>query len=479
MGRRKGSLNKSTIAKLATAAQPTLTAAPEHSAGDTAAATGPEARPFALMPASSPHIDPPDQRNPVPTTKAAFVLYAAPGGEKWRIEQGEELLRTFGISVDDLPDWHSAIAPQDKGWRLVRLRFGLAPLLAGPSDAEYLLPLSLEQIAEKLAMDVTAVHLEIDAVRAFWLRWKTANRSVASGLAAAPGINEVERATEAEREALLKFHGFSDITDPEEKLMAYSRIIDLKNKLEDEEGRTIARRAIRLELRLTRNDAIIAKLEHQAADPATDAEVATSLRNDIKGYHDLSKDIGAQHLNLMVKMNATQEQNPTVQRKVAFVDCIGQLIRGIQEYESRGDNTIIDGVFTAAEIKVQTRPMSLRPAQYRLDIVMITREAMKHENLWNPDYEPPAMERSMYRRMRKALRDALAAMEDDSGAVLEMEEEEGGGSDAVGEAPAPMGTTAAPMSGNGASQFAPMGTFPNRSGFGGPRVKPGDEFTTG
>lgn len=466
---------------MSAAAQPALSPATEQAAGESPAVLGPETRPFALMPASSPHIEPPDQRNPVPPIKTAFVLYEAPGGEKWRIEQGEELLRTFGISAEDLPDWHSAIAPQEKGWRLVRLRFGLSPLLAGPSDAEYLLPLSLDQIAEKLAMDATAVHLEIDAVRAFWLRWKTANRKEDNGDQRSVGvISEVDRATEAEREALLKAHGFSDITDPEEKLMAYSRIIDLKNKLEDEEGRTIARRAIRLELRLTRNDAIIAKLEHQAADPATDAEAATSLRNDIKGYHDLSKDIGAQHLNLMVKMNATQEQNPTVQRKVAFVDCIGQLIRGIQEYESRGDNTIIDGVFTAAEIKVQTRPMSLRPAQYRLDIVMITREAMKHENLWNPDYEPPAMERSMYRRMRKALRDALTAMEDDSGAVLEMEEEEvTGGGDAIGDMPASAGTTATPASGNGASQFAPLAPFASRSGFGGPRARPGDEFTTG
>lgn len=459
MGRRKGSLNKSTLAKLHTQpAMPVLGAnSPFHqmksemagsSSGDAQLPNGEQSQ--VAPPSSSP----------------IFVEYLAPNGEKWRVERGGELLATFSILADDLGAWHSAMAPEERTWRILRWRFAIAPLLAGQADADYMVPLSIEDIATRLSVEPKAIAAEIDSAKAFWVRWQMAHKSDVPTTAQV----DIPQATTTERETVLRLHGFSDLHDEEESLYAFTRISDLKHKLEDEEGKTIAQRCIRVELRIRRNDQIMAKLEREAADHGTDADKATSLRADINSYHTIAGDLSKNHLELMKAMNATQEQNPSVQRKVAFVDCLGQVTRAIQEYESRGDNTLIDGMFTAAEVRIQTAPMSLRPPQYRLDIVMVTRDAMKHENLWNPDYEPPAAERGMYRRMRGALAAVLSAAENETGGIVEMEDEESGlspGDDAISEVP----VTAVPAPEN-VTPSPPLG-LPRKTH----ASRPGDDFT--
>lgn len=404
-----------------------------------------------------------------PKAAPIFIEYLAPNGEKWRAEQGAALLEMFNLSTELIAAWHGAVAPEERVWRILRWRFGIAPLLAGPSDSDYMAPLPVEQIAEKLGVDATAIGCELESAKAFWVRWQMANKSTIE----TPRPEDIPRATPSEREVILKLHGFSDLHGEEEELYAFTRISDLKHKLDDEEGRTIAQRCIRVELRIRRNDGIIAKIERQAADEKTSAEQATALRSDIKGYHDIGSDLAAQHLSLMKAMNATQEQNPSVQRKIAFVDCLGQLMKGMQEYESRGDTALIDGVFAAAEVKILTTPMSLRAPQYRMDIVMITRDAMKHENLWNPEFEPITIERGMYRRMRAALQSVLTAAENETGAVVEMEDDEGGLSgadDVIAEVTSALPATS-PQNGS-----APVGVA--AAGARGGQRK-GDDFTTG
>lgn len=465
MGRRKGSLNKSTLRKLQ-AEGPVLG---EQSSFQTVKQT--------MLESSSSEFrmtneQPPGTTEPTTAPVAApiFVEYFAPNGEKWRIEQGAALLETFSLVADNLGAWHGAMAPEERIWRILRWRFAIAPLLAGAADADFMVPLSVEAIAEKLTVEAKAIDEEIDAAKAFWVRWQMANKHTGLGIPETGKTEEIERATPTERETALKLHGFADLHDEEEALYAFTRSNDLKHKLEDEEGKTIAQRCIRVELRIRRNDAIMAKLERTAADPETDADKATSLRADINSYHTIAGDLSKNHLELMKAMNATQEQNPSVQRKVAFVDCLGQVTRAIQEYESRGDNTLIDGMFTAAEVRILTTPMSLRPPQYRLDIVMLTRDAMKHENLWNPDYEPPAAERAMYRRMRGALAAVLSAAENETGSVIEMEDDDGAlgasGEDAVTEVPATAITSVEP------AKAAPVSMPARRA-----KSRPGDEFT--
>lgn len=457
MGRRKGSLNKSTLAKL-------------HADGKTEPAL-PASTAEAPLFTEPPPIQTSEAPAPVAAAVPDFIEYLTSSGEKWRIEQGAILLTEFDLSPEEMAAWHGAIAPEERVWRIIRSRFGIAPLLAGPDDAPFMAPTPLEKIAESLSIDVKAVTGEIDAAKAFWVRWKMSHSSKID----APAQPDIARSTPEERETALKTHGFGDMADENERTYVYSRIQDLKHKLEDEEGKTIAQRCIRVELRMLRNDQIMAKLEREAAAPGTDAEKASSLRGSISGYHGMGNDLSREHLELMRAMNATQEQNPSIQRKVAFVDCIGQMIRGMQDYYSRGDNTIIDGVFTAAEVKILTKPLSLRPAQYRLDLVMMIRDAIKYENLWNPDYEPIPTERALYRRMRGALAATLAAAENDSGTLVEMEDDGMGGEEIAPES-VNAATESLPPAENGSPQITGVSVLQDRRK---PGARPGEDFTTG
>ena len=58
-------------------------------------------------------------------------------------------------------------------------------------------------------------------------------------------------------------------------------------------------------------------------------------------------------------------------------------------------------MFTAGEVIWLTKPLTIRPAQYRPDIVIRAREAMMPENLWSPDYKPSVIQRDACRRLQR------------------------------------------------------------------------------
>ena len=58
-------------------------------------------------------------------------------------------------------------------------------------------------------------------------------------------------------------------------------------------------------------------------------------------------------------------------------------------------------MFTADEVVWLTQPLSIRPAQYRPDVVLRMREAANPENLWAKDYKPTTIQREACRRLLK------------------------------------------------------------------------------
>ena len=70
---------------------------------------------------------------------------------------------------------------------------------------------------------------------------------------------------------------------------------------------------------------------------------------------------------------------------MAFGDSLGHLAKAMQEYYADGNNALVDGLFTAAEIKLLVTPTSLRPAQYRPDLPMLVEQW--RANFWNPEWE--------------------------------------------------------------------------------------------
>jgi hypothetical protein len=146
---------------------------------------------------------------------------------------------------------------------------------------------------------------------------------------------------------------------------------------------------------------------------------------------------------------------------VAFGDSLGHLAKAMQEYYADGNNALVDGLFTAAEIKLLVTPTSLRPAQYRPDLPMLVEQW--RANLWNPEWEGAKLPREIHRFLLATFKKASEEFaegkvaEMDGGEVeagdVEMAVAAGGmdapGSTAAGAASAdlamPAPTTAAPV----------------------------------
>ena len=66
---------------------------------------------------------------------------------------------------------------------------------------------------------------------------------------------------------------------------------------------------------------------------------------------------------------------------------LAEVVKGYQDYYGNGDNTIVDGMFTALEIEIETRRSQQAPTpQYRADLVTFVNAAKA--GLWDPKWEP-------------------------------------------------------------------------------------------
>ncbi len=125
--------------------------------------------------------------------------------------------------------------------------------------------------------------------------------------------------------------------------------------MDDEQGSHLARSALMQELIL---------LEY-------DREIRRMLQKDGAGRSQKALDdlvqrrssLQSTYENTLERLGAPQEQNPGYRAKVAFGDSLGHLAKAMQEYYADGNNALVDGLFTAAEIKLLVTPTSLRPAQ--------------------------------------------------------------------------------------------------------------------
>lgn len=346
-----------------------------------------------------------------PSQAGQHCEYPAPNGDKWRVEDGQRLLKDFGLDLSELPKWHEALAPNKNVWHLLRRHYAIAPLI-GESNVEYLRPASLEEIGVPLSMDAAQLGEQIESAKQFWIRWRMSHKSnVEKPAVIAPPVPEDKAA------ALLKRYGFSDLSDKDQRAYAAQRLVDFEHKLSDEEGGSIPPQAIRLELQLANIDTILDEL-------AKEVRTNEVKRKDYDSWLSTRNKTATQYLEIMKALNATQEQNPSAQRKLANIDCLGTLVKAVQEYEARGDTELLDGIHAAGEFQFLVTPTSLRPAQYRPDAVQMLNDALKHENFWNPEYVPPSLPRQIHRRLLKGFREGVLSATAADGKIIEMDDDE-------------------------------------------------------
>jgi hypothetical protein len=333
------------------------------------------------------------RRSAAPT--GAFFEYLAPDGKAWRCDVPDKLFGDFGISGDadtrrdELTRLHCDVGPVRESWDVIRRVYRLAPVIG--ATKEELREWSIEEIAREAGVPVKRIESIIEETKVFWAR-KCNERSLVTRAVEGPSrcigatVEALGDLDDEQIAKLLSKHGFEEVPPNYQRYMA-RRIVEFQHLLDDEQGSHLARSALMQELIL---------LEY-------DREIRRMLQKDGAGRSQKALDdlvqrrssLQSTYENTLERLGATQEQNPGYRAKVAFGDSLGHLAKAMQEYYADGNNALVDGLFTAAEIKLLVTPTSLRPAQYRPDLPMLVEQW--RANFWNPEWEGAKLPREMHR----------------------------------------------------------------------------------
>lgn len=347
-----------------------------------------------------------------------FIEYAAPDNVSWRIDCGREMLKDFKIAgpedyiMSQVVRWHEALSDQSQIWLIVRRLFAVTPMY-GVEDPEEMRPWKMDRIAAHMKISVREVEGGFAEAKAFWSRWQNASGPPVEPEAPEPTIEDMG---EAEMDKLLLENGFVGLDDPHERRYCARRILELESILDDEGQRALGRALIEQEMTLffsvtpaLRGLQTIVKTLHKGVP--TESQESRMLKL-VASRGNLQEQIQA----TMKALGITEAQLSSMKVKRNFRDCLGTLVSAVQAYEARGDRTLIDGVFTAAEIEMLTEEFTARPFQYRPDVVMVVPDCI--ERLFDPAFEPAKIGRRAHRKLLAGFKQGLANARAEEGATI-------------------------------------------------------------
>lgn len=334
----------------------------------------------------------------------------------WLVGDWRGLSEKFSLRTDDLLDFHTALAGQGRPWTVVRRIYKIAAMWGESNTADDLREWTWKLLAETLGVAEARLHEDLDAAVDYWKK-VSASQSVRAGVekAAASGVKQVDgipdfqihqQLTDDQVASLLKTFRFSHLRDEDDRLYVANRILELKRLMDDKHKRESARQLIVMELSMASHEMTQSLLKHRLAALNRDADVTTKESNEVtKLVESIDKSEKAlANLSKIYREAADElggdEREEGETSRVAL-GTISHLVEAHRVYYLKGDRTLIDGMFTAAEVVWMTDALTIRPAQYRPDIVARMREAMIPENLWGKDYIPTVIEREACRRMAK------------------------------------------------------------------------------
>lgn len=350
-----------------------------------------------------------------------FINYDAPNGDAWRIEAGREMLADFGISGPDdevlvqVVRWHQVMSGHPELWTIVCRLFAVTPMV-GVEDPEFFRPWGFEDIAA--SMSTAAVPVSTADVEHIFGKakefWKKVQVSTAPRETPPP---PVERAVATDVEKLLSINGFVGVDNERERDFIAGRISDLESLLDNETQRWMARSLIAQEAVIVFTlepsiRSLQAQIKERQDKHAISKEMEERLTRMVASRNAAQSQIEA----TMKALNLSEAQTGSVQKKGAFKDSLSALIEAVALYEARGDTSLIDGVFTAAEIEVLTTPYESRDFQYRPDLALVVPECI--ENLFDPGYSPTPLQRKAHRRLLAGFRQGLALARSEAGEQL-------------------------------------------------------------
>ena len=361
-----------------------------------------------------------------------FCEYLVAGGESWRVELGRQVAADFSLGsseaeiADMLPFWHGALCEQGRVWEVVCRFYAVNPAI-GEDDVEKFRPWALAEIGEALAMSVGDVGLILDQARKFWARYRQARLGgLKAGTMTVRPSADVPVLDNAAIDVLLARYGFEN-EDARERRYIARRIEELETLLDSPQSWTLAISLIQQEVTISFGlDRAIAKIRQRQRDTRPDLSTKTDDEQLIrltKARGDAQKAV--EETQKMLGLN--EDQTGTNKTRAIAQGTIGALLEAVRAYHARGDTSLVDGVFTALEVELLTTPFTLRPAQYRPDLVAMLSEATQMSALFDPEWKPPAFARKAVQRLRAGFNEGLARVRDENGEVIgELDEESAG-----------------------------------------------------
>jgi len=341
--------------------------------------------------------EPPAPDAPVAAAVSGKHLDYRAGESLWRVERAEELLAHFTIQLDQVPEWHKALVGQGQKWEIIRRYFGVGPCVT--DDPEQWRARDCVAIGKELGLTGPAVQGEIEHAGILYAQL----RMLGGGDQKVRQMEEsfgIHRALDAEAAAeILGRYGFGQLEDDRERMWAAQRLREMQHLLDVEEAKSIVMNAIRQELAINWYDEEISKVRARARDVTT-VGVTSKARDEIQKLRKEQQATITQHQVTMKALGATQAQQPSQRAKMQFQDSVGFMIEGAQKFMAEGDNALIDGMFTAAEVQLLCKPYLERAPQYRPDICIQTYFAA--QRFWDPDYEGNKLSRDWTRKLKAA-----------------------------------------------------------------------------
>jgi len=333
-------------------------------------------------------------------------------GVAWRCGRFGQLAVELGeppITAADLPLLQTALAGKERSWLIVRRLFGLMPVAPPPNYAtEDLMSWDRQDLCVALGTSLAQLQQELDAVRGVWrgivgnIQHSTSNTEHRSKVPIVPPAGEEEPLFRDD--ATLKEYDFPRVLfiDGDERDWFVKRVKDFAKLLLEKMTAGLARNALMTELQLRR-------LDEALSDPKKIKTGESEWRTAMKQRGDLDGTYNTQ-------IAALQKLAPwatAIAGKYNLQGVMSDFTRAYQEFYATGEQTLVDGIFTATEIQVELRRSVQTPEpRYRAGLVVFLNAAKA--GLWDPNWAgqfPPAQ----LKKLDAAWKAAAIAAGDESG----------------------------------------------------------------
>lgn len=331
------------------------------------------------------------------------------GGAAWQVEDWHSLIGEFGIKADELVSWHHAFSGSGRLWEILRRIYQVAPLFGDELVDDDFRIWTFAELAAKWAVPEKDLRTQHEGAVKFWRR-QAEEVALAGKLAEqlSPGMPEFQSGPEVEDDKispLLEQFGFDNEKLAANRKFIAKRILELRPQLETAVYRESARQVILMELNMRRYETMLSIRQTALDKKLLDAEQGKNV--DLKDFEEQFRktekaltDLAETHRELLEDIGGDQEETEGQLRTA--IDSFGYATDAMIAYYAKGDRELLDGVFTAGELRFALTITDVRDfQQYRPDVVTLIRQALMPENLWGGNASLTKLPREMCRKLKK------------------------------------------------------------------------------